>query len=158
MRDDDEKATYVRILEETPVRALAGNAWTWIGSEKNKHLEGMAWEDAAELRGESIGEMVCNVMLEENMICGFRGVPPQSVRLWRQVEEDIMKLISRPDYMIGSDAIPVGGMVHPPGIRVLPQGLRQAAAQARLPARADNPTYDAKPGAAVRTQQARRNP
>ena len=58
LSDDDEKATYVRILEETPVRALAGNAWTWIGSEKNKHLEGMAWEDAAELRGESIGEMV----------------------------------------------------------------------------------------------------
>ena len=52
-------------------------------------------------------------MLEEKMICGFRGVPPQSVRLWRQVEEDIMKLISRPDYMVGSDAIPVGGMVHP---------------------------------------------
>ena len=113
LSDDSQKAEYVRILEDTPVRALAGNAWTWIGSEKNKHLEGMAWQDAAELRGEAIGEMVCNVMLEENMVCGFRGVPPQSVRLWRLVEEDIMKLISRPDYMIGSDAIPVGGMVHP---------------------------------------------
>ena len=113
LSDDKQRADYVRTLEETPVRALAGNAWTWIGSEENKHLEGMAWEDAAELRGESIGEMVCNVMLEEKMVCGFRGVPPQSVRLWRGVEEDVMKLMSRPDYMVGSDAIPVGGMVHP---------------------------------------------
>ncbi len=123
LSDADEKARYVMELEETPVRALTGNSWTWIASEENRHLEGMSWQDAAELRGESVGEMVCNVMLEERMSCGFRGVPPSSARLWRGVEEDVMELISRPDYMVGSDAIPVGGMVHPRAYGCFPRIL-----------------------------------
>ena len=157
LRDDDEKATYVRILEETPVRALAGNAWTWIGSETNKHLEGMAWEDAAELRGESIGEMVCNVMLEEKMICGFRGCAAAEravVAAGRRGHHEA-DLAARLHGRLGRHS----GRRHgaPAGIRLLPQVLRQAAAQVRLPSRTDNPAHDAKPGAAVRTEEARRD-
>ena len=53
------------------------------------------------------------MIVEEKMTCGFRGAPPQSVRLWRQVEEDVMTLLARSDYMVGSDSIPVGGLPHP---------------------------------------------
>ncbi len=123
LADQRQRAHYVGALEETPIRSLADNAWTWIQSEENRRLEGMSWVDAAELRGESVAEMVCNVMLEERMACGFRGVPPASARLWRGVEEDVMKLISRPDYMIGSDAIPIGGMVHPRAYGCFPRIL-----------------------------------
>ncbi|MDA0233045.1 MAG: amidohydrolase family protein, partial [Chloroflexi bacterium] len=56
---------------------------------------------------------VCDVMVASKLACGFRGAPPHSTRLWRQVEEDVMKLLDRPDYMVGSDAIPVGQLPHP---------------------------------------------
>ena len=91
----------------------SGNVWSNIGSDANKHLEGMDFDDVADDWGVSVEEMMCRVMLEEDLNCGFRGAPPASVRLWQQVEADIMELMQRPDYMVGSDAIPTGGMVHP---------------------------------------------
>ncbi len=114
LADPAVKKKWLAELHARPMRGgMGGNLWTWIGSEKNKKLEGMAWDDAAKERGVSVEEMVWDVVLEEKMTVGFRGVPPSSTRLWRQVEEDVMTLMSRGDYMIGSDAIPVGGLPHP---------------------------------------------
>ena len=95
--------------------------WTSIESEANKHLEGMAFPDAAAERGVSVEEMVCDVMFEEKLMAGFRGIPTSSVRLWRQVEEDVMNLLARDDYMVGSDSCPVGGMVHPRAYGTFPR-------------------------------------
>ena len=91
----------------------AGNVWTWIGSEKNADLPGMYFDDLAAKRGVATEEMVCDVMSEERLTCGFRGAPPHSTRVWRQIEKDVMELLARPDYMIGSDSIPVGQLPHP---------------------------------------------
>jgi N-acyl-D-amino-acid deacylase len=52
-------------------------------------------------------------MLEERLTCGFRYVPTGSVASWQQVDEDVMTLLDRDDYMIGSDAIPHGRFPHP---------------------------------------------
>tara|TARA_B100001123_G_scaffold408648_1_gene501999 strand:- start:229 stop:693 length:465 start_codon:yes stop_codon:yes gene_type:complete len=52
-------------------------------------------------------------MREERMACGFRYVPSGSIALVQQVEADIMDLLDREDYMIGSDAIPLPGIPHP---------------------------------------------
>ncbi|MBI4306947.1 MAG: amidohydrolase family protein, partial [Chloroflexi bacterium] len=59
--------------------------------------------------------------LETRLQCGYRGAPPQSVRVWRQVEDDVMQLISRPDYMVGSDAIPLGSLCHPRAFGTFPR-------------------------------------
>lgn len=45
----------------------------------------------------------------------MRGAPPANIAKWRQVEEDVMQLLTRPDYMIGSDSISAGGVPHPRG-------------------------------------------
>ncbi len=121
MKDRKVKSQYLKTLQARPVREMAGNLWTWIGSEKNKRLEGMLWEDVARERGVSIEEMVWDVIVEEGMTCGFRGAPPHSVRLWRQVEQDVMTLLARPDYMVGSDAIPVGGLPRPRAFGCFPR-------------------------------------
>lgn len=91
----------------------SGNVWTWIDSEKNSDLPGMLMDELADERGVSLEELVCDVMVEESLACGFRGAPPSSVKVWRQIEADVMALLDRPDYMIGSDAIPVGQLPHP---------------------------------------------
>ncbi len=91
----------------------AGNVWTWIGPGGDESMVGMLFDDAAGLDGDDLGEMVCDMMVATSLACGFRGAPPHSTRVWRQVEEDVMELLARPDYMVGSDAIPVGQLPHP---------------------------------------------
>jgi len=113
LEEAETKAMLIRDLEDSDSSVLHEYSWTWISSQKNRHYEGMSFTDVAEERGTSIEQMICEVVLEEKFSCGVRGVPPQSARLWRQVEEDVMTLLDRPDYMVGSDAIPVGGLQHP---------------------------------------------
>ncbi len=100
---------------------VSGNVWSHIGSDANRHIEGMTFDEVAEDWGVTIEEMMCRVMLEESLNCGFRGVPPASTKVWQQVEADIMELMQRPDYMVGSDAIPTGGMVHPRAFGCFPR-------------------------------------
>ena len=111
-----DPATRKRLVEEMTEQ----NQGTWddycltyLPSEKNQHLEGMSFADAARLRGASIAETLCQLLLEENLVVGFRTSPPVSVRVWDQVNRDGMELLARPYYMVGSDAIHVGSMPHP---------------------------------------------
>lgn len=91
----------------------AGNVWSWIGPEGDESQAGMLLDELAEQQGISVADLVCDVMVASNLACGFRGAPPQSTKVWRQVEQDVMELLDRPDYMVGSDAIPVGQQPHP---------------------------------------------
>jgi N-acyl-D-amino-acid deacylase len=113
LNDEDKRAELITNMQAIKYGKPAGNMWTHIGSDRNKHLEGMLFDEVAADWGVSVEEMVCRVMVEESFVCGFRGAPPSSVKVWRQVEEDVMQLMARPDYMVGSDAIPLGGMPHP---------------------------------------------
>ena len=113
LADNETRAMLVRELESKDPAVMHGYSWSWIASEANRGLEGMSFRDVASDRGVSVEEMICDVLLEERLSCGVRGIPPESGRLWRAVEEDVMSLLDRPDYMVGSDAIPVGGLVHP---------------------------------------------
>ncbi|MDA1280241.1 MAG: amidohydrolase family protein [Chloroflexi bacterium] len=113
LNDEDSRAELISRMSEISYTAPEGNVWTHIGSDRNKRFEGILFEDVAAEWGVSVEEMMCRMMAEESLACGMRVAPPGSVRLWRQVEEDIMQLMARPDYMVGSDSIPVGGMPHP---------------------------------------------
>jgi N-acyl-D-amino-acid deacylase len=92
-----------------------------IGSEKNSDLLGMSWRDAAAIRGVSVGTLLCAVAVEENFIVGRRGTPPDSTALWNQVSRDSMELLSRPDYMIGSDCLPAQRYPHPRAYGTFPR-------------------------------------
>ncbi|MDP3062794.1 MAG: amidohydrolase family protein, partial [Chloroflexota bacterium] len=97
--------------------------FTFVPSEKNRGLEGMSWADVAKQRGVSIAAMLCDLLVEENVTLGYRGAPPHSIALWRQVSRDSVELLSRPDYMVGSDSIPLGGLPHPRAFGTFPRFL-----------------------------------
>ncbi len=103
----------LKALQTQMPQGVQDNCWTWIGSEQNARFQGMSFSDTAKIRNETVEDMVINMMLEENLTCGFRGLPPESPIIWRQVEADIMQTMQRDDYMIGSDSISVGSMPHP---------------------------------------------
>jgi N-acyl-D-amino-acid deacylase len=111
-----DKSLRGKIIEDMKKVAYgrpSGNVWSWIGPEGDQSLVGMTLDDISSMTGQSAEDAVCDLMIAANLACGFRGTPPGSPTIWRQVEEDIMQLLDRPDYMVGSDAIPVGQMPHP---------------------------------------------
>lgn len=97
------------------------HVFTHIGSERNSGLLGMSWRDAAANRGISVGTLLCAVAVEENFVVGRRGAPPDSTALWNQTSRDCMELLSRPDYMIGSDCLPAQRYPHPRAYGTFPR-------------------------------------
>ncbi len=96
--------------------ALGQAAFTRMISERNRSLTGFSFADVASDRALSIEEMIIEVMVEEQLACGFRAIPPSSVSVTRQIESDVIKLLARDDYMLGSDGIPLldgEGLPHP---------------------------------------------
>ncbi|MDE0592301.1 MAG: amidohydrolase family protein [Dehalococcoidia bacterium] len=113
LNDEDKRAELISRMSEISYTGPEGNVWTHIGDGGDSNFEGWLFEDVAKEWAVSIEEMVTRMMAETSLACGMRVAPPGNVRQWRQVEEDVMQLIARPDYMVGSDSIPVGGMPHP---------------------------------------------
>ncbi len=120
--DPAKRRRIVEHLESSRVTALEGAVLTYLPN-KNQHLEGMSLPDIARERGVSLGEALCQLLVEEDLQVGYRGAPPHSVALWRQVSRDCVELLSRPDYMVGSDAIPLGSMPHPRAYGCFPRFL-----------------------------------
>ena len=67
----------------------------------NPELEGMTVAELSEIRNISMGDLICDLLIEQDLQVGFWQVPPQSISTWRQISKDAMDFISREDYMIG---------------------------------------------------------
>ena len=96
--------------------------FTWIGADHLKHLEGLSFADAAARMEMSVSEVTLMVMRESGLQCGFRDAMPASPLVARQVEADVIALLSRDDYMVGSDGIPFDeGIPHPRAYGTFPR-------------------------------------
>ena len=121
LKDPAERRRLVSYLDNDYPGSLQDAVFTYL--PKNRHLEGMSLPDISSQRGETMGETLCALLLEEDMQVGYRGAPPHSVAVWRQVSRDCLELLSRPDYMVGSDAIPLGSLPHPRAHGTFPRFL-----------------------------------
>ena len=108
-------------LETNPRRTLNDAVLTYM--KNNKDLEGMSIPDIAEQRGTGLGETLLDLLIEEEGQICYRGAPPDSVRVWDQISRDAMDFLARDDYMVGSDAIPIGSMPHPRAYGCFPRFL-----------------------------------
>ena len=131
LKDSGERRKLIDYLDNDYMRRSPGSGTRLTALEeavftslpKNRELEGMGLRDVAQRRGVSMGEALCDVLLEEDMRVTFCGTPPDSVAIWRRVSRDCLELLSRPDYMVGSDAIPLGSLPHPRAYGTFPRLL-----------------------------------
>jgi N-acyl-D-amino-acid deacylase len=123
LSDPKQRRRVIKFLEETHGTTLGHALWTYIGSNQNRNLEGMSWADAATARGTSVAEMMCDILLEEDLECGLAVLPPKNVAISQQIESDVMRLLERSDYMVGSDSIPIGSFPHPRAFGTFPRIL-----------------------------------
>jgi N-acyl-D-amino-acid deacylase len=96
---------------------------THVPSEQNRHLEGRSISHAAQKRDVSPGELICALLLEERLTVGFLQAPPADLAGWEQVSRDAVELMSRPDYMVGSDSISAHSRPHPRAYGTFPRLL-----------------------------------
>ena len=87
----------------------------------NPQFEGMTVPEIAEIKNKPIGDVALDMLIEENLQVGFWLTPPTNIAAWRQVSRDCMDFLSRPDYMIGSDSIPLGSTPHPRAYGTFPR-------------------------------------
>ena len=125
LRDPSERPKLIDYLDHDydrdKPRPLDEAVFTYLPN--NSDLEGMSLPDIAEGRGVSMGEALCDLLLEGDLRVGYRGAPPSSVAVWRQISRDSVELLSRPDYMVGSDSIPLGSLPHPRAYGTFPRFL-----------------------------------
>ena len=68
-----------------------------------------------------MGDLICDLLIEQDLQVGFWLVPPESISIWRQLSKDAVEFLSRPDYMIGSDSIAIGSVPHPRAYGTFPR-------------------------------------
>ena len=127
LRDPRQRRKMVEQMEEYhaghPSLGLAEGVFSYLPSGANSHLVGVSFQDAAQERGVSIAEMVCDILLEEELAVGYFRRPPANMARWRQVNQDAVELLSRQDYMVGSDSIPAHTHPHPRAYGTFPRLL-----------------------------------
>ena len=121
LKDPSERKKLIEYLDDYDRRPLDEAVFTYV--PKNNHYEGMTLLDIAAQRGVSMGETLCDMLVEEDLQICYRGAPPHNVAVWRQLSRDCVELLSRPDYMVGSDAIPLGSLPHPRAYGCFPRFL-----------------------------------
>ena len=121
LKDPTERARIVDELQANRGARLRDAVLSHL--PENGHLEGMSLGDIAGQRGTSLGDTLCDLLIEEDLQIGYWVSPPASVALWRQVSRDCLELLSRPDYMVGSDSIHVGSLPHPRAYGTFPRLL-----------------------------------
>ena len=123
-----DPATRARIVAELgtgrdAVLPTSWDAWVYSHLPKNRDLVGMTFAEAARARGASSpGDLLCQLLLEEDLEVGDWQAPP-AAEVWDRIERDFMELFARPNYMVGSDSIPVGGRPHPRAYGCFPRLL-----------------------------------
>ena len=122
LQDADERRKIIEHIVGQRRRPLEDAVFTYL-PKKNRHLEGMSAPDVAALRDMPMGDALVELLIEEDLQVGYRGAPPNSVRVWQQVSRDCVEFLSRPDYMVGSDSIPMGSMPHPRAYGCFPRFL-----------------------------------
>ncbi len=121
LNDPIERARMTEYLESNPARKLDEAVLTYM--RNNTQFEGMSLPDVARERGKPMVETLLDLLLEEDGQICYRGAPPMSVRVWQQVSQDCVEFLSRPDFMVGSDSIPIGSMPHPRAYGCFPRFL-----------------------------------
>ena len=85
---------------------------TYVAQERHREFIGRTFREVAEDLGLDEAEFICQLLLENNLAVGHMQPPPEEP-LWEQLDRDLMELLLRPNYMVGSDALSAAVHPHP---------------------------------------------
>lgn len=80
---------------------------------KDKQYLGRDFYTVAAERGESIQQMIHHLLLDKELDVAFRTSEPENPDLFAKLDDDIFTLLSKHNYMVGSDSLYAGELPHP---------------------------------------------
>ena len=119
LNDKESREKIIESLKQNKKRKMNEVLLSYLPN--NPELEGMTISQLSNLRGISMGNLICDLLIEQDLQVGFWMVPPESISIWRQLSKDAIEFLSRPDYMIGSDSIAIGSVPHPRAYGTFPR-------------------------------------
>ena len=119
LRTPVEKNRLANYLDNDYHRPIKDAIFSYVPG--TPEYEGISLDRIATEKNVSLGTAICDILLENEGQVGYWGSPPLSVAVWEQINQDTMEFMSRPDYMIGSDSIPLGSYPHPRAYGTFPR-------------------------------------
>jgi N-acyl-D-amino-acid deacylase len=110
LRKPDDRRKIAAEIEST-VTYLPDMVFTYL--KETPELDGSRLGTIAKQMGRSMGDALCEVLLQHDLMVGYLQAPPEDNAIWQQLNRDFMELIARPDYMVCSDITPAGTHPHP---------------------------------------------
>lgn len=122
-----------RIEEETlPIyHSVAQNSKLILTNlKKDRQYLGRDLDSIAAERGENITQTIRRLLVDNEMEVSFRKTQPNDPEVYETLDNDIFKLLSKPNYMVGTDSLYVGEYPHPRLFGSFPKLLRMAREKA----------------------------
>ena len=124
LKNKEEKQKIVEYLDNSyssNTRPLSEVSFSYLAN--NPHLEGESLVSLTNKSKKSFGELLTDILLEEELEVGYVMLPPNNPKTCNLISEDSMKLLSRDDYMVCSDITAAGSMSHPRSFGAFPRFL-----------------------------------
>jgi N-acyl-D-amino-acid deacylase len=121
LRDTGERRRIAAFVDAHASLPMAEVIFSYVAGRPE--IEGMSLGDVARADGRGMGDTLCRILLDAELKVGHLGAPPRSPAVWRQLSQDCMTLLARPDYMVCSDMTPAGSFPHPRSYGAFPRFL-----------------------------------
>ncbi len=131
IRSGERRAEMLAGIEANTIQPH-GATLAHLPGGRNRRYLGRTIDEVARDRGVSVPEAVLQLLDEEELAVGCRDAVPPMADGWARFDAELMHLLARGDYMIGSDAIPVAEFPHPRTYGAFPRVLRVGRESARL--------------------------
>jgi N-acyl-D-amino-acid deacylase len=123
IRSGDDRDRLVREIESNPIPPF-GTEISYLGSGPDPTVLGRTVDDLAAQWGVGVGEAILRLLDREDLVVGGREARPADPGIWERYRDDVMHVLARGDYMVGSDGIPIAQFPHPRTFGSFPRVLR----------------------------------
>jgi N-acyl-D-amino-acid deacylase len=125
IRSGRQRARLVEAIESNSIPPF-GTEVSYLASGNDPAIVGRTLDELAAGWGVSVGEAVLRLLDREDLAVGGREALPRLHDLWTRYRDDLMTILARGDYTVGSDGIPVAQHPHPRTYGTFPRVLRLA--------------------------------
>ncbi|MEX2541974.1 MAG: D-aminoacylase [Trueperaceae bacterium] len=132
IRSGRERDRLVREIEGNTI-APFGTTVSYLGSGPDPRYVGRTLDAIAADWGVPVGEAVLRLLDMEDLVVGGREAPPSDRDVLTTHMDQVLEVLGRGDYMVGSDGIPVAQFPHPRTFGTFPRIVRFARETGKLP-------------------------
>lgn len=132
IRRGRDRTRLVDEIETNPIPPF-GTEITYLARGHDEGIIGRTLDELAAEWNMRVGDVVLELLDRHDLMVAGRERRPSIPRLFERFRDDLMTILKRGDYMVGSDGIPVAHLPHPRTFGTFPRILRFVRETRSLP-------------------------